>query len=294
MKWTSSSVPDQTGKTVLVTGANSGIGKETAKQLAAKGAKVVIAVRTTEKGHGAKSEIQAQHPDAQLEVMELDLASLASIEKFANIFKSKHNKLDILVNNAGVMVPPYSKTEDGFEMQMGTNHFGHFALTLRLLPLIKNTAGSRVVTVSSVAHTSGDINFDDIHWEKRDYDKWQAYGDSKIANLYFTYELARKLKDLDVKVVAAHPGLTATNLQKNTGFFTFLTPLLGQRPAIGALPTLRAAVDPRVDSGDYYGPRGFKGIRGYPVKVESNQKSHDTTTGVKLWELSVDLTGVAE
>ena len=192
--------------------------------------------------------------------MELDLANLESVRSFAENFKKKYSGLDLLINNAGVMIPPYSKTKDGFELQFGTNHLGHFALTALLFDAIKNTANSRIVNVSSAAHKTGNLNFDDLNWEKRKYKAWKAYGDSKICNLYFTYELQRKFegKGYNIIAAAAHPGWTATDLQRHSGIFQFLNPLFAQKPEMGALPTLYAAVGPDVKSGDYYGPGGWQ------------------------------------
>jgi NAD(P)-dependent dehydrogenase (short-subunit alcohol dehydrogenase family) len=224
----------------------------------------------------------------------LDLASLKSIKSFADDFKAKYSKFDLLINNGGVMMPPYSKTEDGFELQFGTNHLGHFALTAQLMNLLKNTENSRVVNVSSGAHNYGNINFDDLTWEKRKYKPMSAYGDSKIANLYFTYELQNRLsKDgSNPMVTAAHPGWTATELQRHSGLFEFLNNFFAMKIEQGTLPTLRAAFDGNAQSGDYFGPDGFREMRGYPVKVESNKLSHDKEIAKKLWNVSEELTGV--
>lgn len=226
--------------------------------------------------------------------MFLDLASLESIKQFANEFKQNYERLDLLINNAGVMVPPYSKTKDGFELQFGTNHLGHFALTGLLFDLIKKTQGSRVVNVSSGAHRYGNINFNDLNWEKRKYKKWTAYGDSKIANLYFTYALADMIAEagLDIKVTAAHPGWTGTELQRHSGYMKMLNNLFAMKIEQGALPTLRAAVDPGAQNGAYYGPGGWMEMKGYPVKVESNELSKDPQIARKLWDISEQLTGI--
>jgi NAD(P)-dependent dehydrogenase (short-subunit alcohol dehydrogenase family) len=290
--WTANDIGDQEGKIVIVTGANTGLGKETAKQLALNNATVIIAVRNAEKGDLAAKDIKKSAPDAKIEVMKLDLSSLKSIKNFADKFNKKYKKLDILINNAGVMNPPFSTTEDGFELQFGTNHLGHFALTMRLLPALKTAKEARIVTVSSVAHTSGKIDFDDLNWEKREYKGWGAYGDSKVANLLFTYELARKLKATDTIAVAAHPGYTATDLQRTSRLFAILNPLLAQKPSMGALPTLRAAVDSRVKGGEYYGPGGRGGFRGFPVKVSSTGLSNNKEIAKKLWAVSEEQTGV--
>jgi NAD(P)-dependent dehydrogenase (short-subunit alcohol dehydrogenase family) len=200
----------------------------------------------------------------------------------------------LLINNAGVMMPPHSKTSDGFELQLGTNHFGHFALTLQLLDLINKTEGARIVNISSLAHKYGNIDFEDLTWEKRKYKPMRAYGDSKIANLYFTFELQRKLQQAGSKVLvtAAHPGWTGTDLQRHAGLFDFLNPFVAMKIEQGTLPTLRAAVDTEAQSGDYYGPDRFQGWRGYPVKVGTNKLAQDTSISKKLWDVSEQLTGV--
>ena len=219
-KWTTDNIPDQKGRTILITGANSGIGYEAAKALAAKNGELLLAVRSLEKGELARTQILATYPNATIQVMALDLASLASVKSFAEAFKQTYTKLDLLINNAGIMIPPYKKTVDGFESQFGTNHLGHFALTSLLFPFLKKTAGSRIVNVSSNAHKMGNLNFEDLQWEHRRYVPWKAYGDSKIANLYFTYELSQRIKASGSLVLAsaAHPGLTNTNLAKSALF----------------------------------------------------------------------------
>lgn len=293
-KWTSENIPDLTGKTIIVTGSSSGIGFETAKELAAKGAKVIIAVRNREKGKTAIERINKEHPNANLILMLLDLADLNSVKQFAKEFNSNFEQLDILINNAGVMIPPYSKTKDGFELQMGTNHMGHFALTGLLLNKLISTQNSRIVVVASQAHRYGNINFEDLHWEKRKYKAWNAYGDSKLANLYFAYGLSRRLKEAghNTIVAAAHPGWTATDLQRHSGLFEFLNGIFAMPAWKGALPTLRAACDNTVNSGDYFGPNGIGEWRGYPVKVKSNKLSYRTDIGDKLWDVSEKLTDV--
>jgi len=292
-KWTENNIPDLTGQIAVVTGANTGLGKETAAALAGKHAEVILAVRSIAKGEKAVRNIQGQFPDANMKVMELDLSSLKSINTFADSIIGDYSHIDFLINNAGVMIPPYSKTEDGFELQFGTNHLGHFVLTGRLLSLLKESESARIVNVSSGAHNWGNIDFQDLNWESRKYDKATSYGDSKIANLYFTYELARRFKDSNIKVTAAHPGWTATNLQRHSSLFSFLNPFFAQKPKMGALPTLRAATDPEAQNGDYYGPDGFKEMKGYPVKVQSNELSRDENIARKLWVVSEQMTGLA-
>ena len=302
-KWTSGDMPDLTGKVAIVTGANSGIGLEAALALAGKGAQVVIASRNLEKCDEAAAQIRAKTPACLLEVIRLDLADLASVRAFTGAFRDGHDRLDLLVNNAGVMALPYRKTADGFEMQFGTNHLGHFALTGLLLDTLLNTPGARVVTVSSGAHTMGSVRFDDLQRE-RSYKKWEAYGQSKLANLLFAYELQRRFAAIgaDAISVAAHPGFAATNLQAvgpqmegsrlQSWGMKLANGLLAQSPEMGALPTLYAATAPDVQGGDYIGPDGLMEQRGHPKKVRSNMASYDEATAGRLWEVSVDLTGV--
>lgn len=291
-KWTAENIPDQTGKTVIVTGSSSGIGFEAARVLASKNAEVIIAVRNSEKGKKAIGKITQQFPSAKLHLMKLDLADLNSIQLFSEEFKSKFEKLDLLINNAGVMIPPYSKTKDGFELQFGTNHLGHFALTAQLFNKLSPEA--RIVNVASAAHKYGNINFEDLKWENRKYKAWRAYGDSKISNLYFTYKLAEKLNEakLKIKVVAAHPGWTATDLQRHSSLFEFMNNYFAQNIEMGALPTLRAAIDPDAQNADYFGPDGWQEWKGFPVKVLSNSLSHNKEIADKLWNISENLTGV--
>lgn len=293
-KWNSDNIPEQKGKTIIVTGSSSGIGFEAARVLALKNGEVIIAVRNPEKGKKALEKIISEKDNANVKVMNLDLANLESVKEFADEFKKKYNKLDILINNAGVMMPPYSKTENGFELQIGTNHFGHFALTLQLLDILTNTKGSRIVNVSSMAHKAGNINFDDINWESRKYKPMKSYGDSKIANLYFTNELAKRLSSGNNNpiVVAAHPGWTSTDLQRHVGIADFMNRFFAQNVSMGTLPTLYAAVGPDVESRDYYGPSGFMEMRGYPKKVPPNKLSSDEEIAEKLWEISEEMTGV--
>ncbi len=291
--WTTENIPVLAGKTAIVTGSNSGIGFEAAKALAAKDAKVIMACRNTEKGGKAANEIRSEYPGSTLIVAELDLGSLASVRTFAGNFLKKNERLDLLVNNAGLMMPPYGKTADGFELQFGTNHLGHFALTGLLLPLLLKTGESRVVNVSSFGHKTGKINFDDLGSEQS-YNKMSAYGQSKLANLLFTYELQRRFEAAGSGSIAAaaHPGWTNTNLQRHSGFLRGLNPVMGQTPAMGALPTLRAATGKDVRGGDYYGPGGFMELKGTPVRVKSNKGSHDGDTARRLWEVSEKMTGV--
>ncbi|MBZ0263863.1 SDR family NAD(P)-dependent oxidoreductase [bacterium] len=292
--WTASDIPDQNGRITIVTGANSGIGLETARELARKGAKTILAVRDRDKGDVAAEDIHSEIPNSDIEVWILDLSSLQSVKDFAEKFKKEYDHLDLLINNAGVMMPPYSKTADGYELQFGTNHLGHFALTAHLFDLLQKTKGSRVVNVSSMAHNWGKVNFDDLNSEKN-YNRQEAYGQSKLANLYFTFEMQRRLKRAGKSspiVTAAHPGWTATNLQKHNKLFQILNPFFSQKPPMGALPTLRAAIDSEARGSEYYGPKGFKEIKGYPVKVDSNKLSKDETIAKQLWVVSEKVTGV--
>lgn len=293
-KWTTENIPDQKGKIAIVTGSSSGIGYEAVKVLANKNEKVVIAVRDLEKGEKAKTKIVNQNSKADVVVMKIDLSDLASIKSFVEEYRQKFDKLDLLINNAGVMIPPYSKTKDGFELQMGTNHFGHFAITLQLLNLIKGTPNSRIVNIASNAHKYGNINFDDLNWDKRKYSAIRAYGDSKIANLYFTQELAKRIavSENNVLVTAAHPGWTSTDLQRHSNLLEFVNKFFAMKQEQGVLPTLRAAIDEDAKNGDYFGPDGWQERKGYPVKVEPNILAKDETLGKKLWDVSEKLTGI--
>jgi NAD(P)-dependent dehydrogenase (short-subunit alcohol dehydrogenase family) len=296
-KWTASDIPDQTGRVAVVTGANTGLGYETAAALAEHGARVVLAVRNLDKGKDAAARITANGPRGEVALQELDLTSLESIRAAAEQLRSEYDRIDLLINNAGVMWTPRSTTKDGFELQFGTNHLGHFAFTGLLLDRLLPVAGSRVVTVSSVGHRiRADIHFDDLQWE-RGYSRVGAYGQSKLANLMFTYELQRRLAPHGTTIAAAaHPGGSRTELTRNlppllTGVASVLEPLF-QGPDMGALPTLRAATDPGVLGGQYYGPDGFGEQRGYPKVVASSEKSHDVDAQKRLWAVSEELTGV--
>jgi len=291
--WTTSDIPDMSGKVVIVTGANSGIGYETARALARKGASVVMACRNLEKANAAASEIALGDPDAVLDIIQLDLADLDSVRSFADTFKSRYAQLDLLINNAGVMVPPFTRTADGFELQFGANHLGHFALTGLLLERLLETPQARIINVSSGAHRmgSGTIDFDNLNAEKG-YSASAAYAQSKLANLLFTLELNRRLKALgsDVIAASAHPGWTVTGLQR--GFMHTISRIFGQQPEIGAMPTLLAATDPGVQRDDYYGPDGFMEMRGYPIKVGSSAAANDPELARRLWDVSEELTGI--
>jgi NAD(P)-dependent dehydrogenase (short-subunit alcohol dehydrogenase family) len=300
-KWTENDIPDQTGKLAIVTGANSGIGYETARALAQKGATVILACRNLKKGSTAVSKIRQETPSVNLDLIQLDLADLNSVSQFVQEFKERYKHLDLLINNAGVMDPPFAKTKDGFELQFGTNHLGHFALTGQLLDLIINTPNARVVNVSSLEHKRGKIDFNNLNAEKR-YNGLKAYAQSKLANLLFTYELQRRFQAANVKAVAtaSHPGWTNTNLFSPRSPLYALRdiaqgPKMGalptaQEPKMGALPTLYAAIAPNVEGGDYYGPA--QKMSGYPIRVSSSSRSHDTAVAAHLWDVSKKLTGV--
>lgn len=292
-KWTLENIPDQRGKIVIVTGANSGIGYEAARALARKGANVIMACRSLEKGEAAVAQIRRENLQGDVILRQLDLADLSSVRNFADEFLAEYKQLNILINNAGVMAIPYRKTKDGFEMQFGTNHLGHFALTGLLFELLKNTPNSRVVTVSSYAHIVGKINFDDLNSEKS-YQKWLAYGQSKLANLLFAYELQRRsAKKGDNPIsIAVHPGYAATNLQNSSSFFSFTNNFMAQSQEMGALPTLYAATNPEIEGGEFIGPDGFLAQRGYPHKARSSARSYDPETAQRLWQVSEELTGV--
>jgi len=295
--WTTADIPDQTGRTAVITGANTGLGYETAAALAAKGAHVVLAVRNLEKGKAAAERISAATPGASVAVQELDLSSLESVRAAAEELKARHDAIDLLINNAGVMFTPRSTTKDGFELQFGTNHLGHFAFTGLLLDRVLAATGSRVVTVSSVGHRFArrGIRFDDLQWE-RSYSRVGAYGQAKLANLLFTYELQRRLLGTNTIAVAAHPGGSRTELTRNlpplVGAANRLLEPLFQDADMGALPTLRAATDPGVLGGQYIGPDGFGEQRGYPKVVASSKASHDTDAQRRLWAVSDELTSV--
>lgn len=287
-KFSAQDLPDMTGRKVVVTGASSGIGKITAREMARAGAHVVLAVRNVKKGEDVAKSFEGSY-----EVRELELSDLASVRAFAD---SWDGDIDILINNAGLMAIPQAKTKDGFEMQFGTNHLGHFALTNLLLPNIKD----RVVTLSSTAHQTGKIDLDDLNCENKSYRAWSVYGQSKLANLMFAYELQRKLDAAGsvLKSYSCHPGYAATNLQSKTGsrlqhgFMLIGNKIIAQSEEMGALPTMYAAVED-IPGGSYVGPDGFMQGRGRPKIVKSTDASHDTEVAAKLWEQSEEMTGVS-
>ena len=301
-QWTVELMPKQNGRVAIVTGANSGVGYETALALAAKGAYVVLACRNLDKAQVAAHAIQQQVPSAKIDVMPLDLSSLASVHTFAREFMVHHNRLDMLINNAGVMAIPRQASADGYEMQFAVNHLGHFALTGLLLEMLLQTSDSRIVNVSSGASFYGSINFDDLQHEKS-YSRYQAYGQSKLANLLFTFELQRQFDQIDTSTMAlsAHPGYARTNLQQNAAqqsdapvegwFYRLIEPVLSQSAAMGALPTLYAATTPDIEKGGFYGPH-FLHMRGYPTLIRGCAKAYDATAAKRLWQISEDLTHI--
>jgi NAD(P)-dependent dehydrogenase (short-subunit alcohol dehydrogenase family) len=298
-KWTAERIPDQAGRTAVVTGANSGLGLVTARELARAGARVVVACRNTDKGAAAAKSIEAAAPGAAVEVEALDLASLESVRGFAERFRAGQEGLDLLINNAGVMASPRRLTEDGFELQLGTNHLGHFALTGLLIPAMEGRQEARVVTLSSGAHRTGRIAFDNLQGERR-YMRWRAYGQSKLANLLFALELDRRLRAAgsSVRSLAAHPGYAATNLQSAAPplldrlVMTVTNRLIAQSAEMGALPVLYAATYPGLEGGTYVGPDGIGEQRGHPKPVGMSRAARDEEVAKRLWDVSEELTGV--
>lgn len=302
MSWSVEDIGEYEDEIAVITGANSGLGFSATKILAENGAKVIMACRILDKAKEAKQEIIEELDDPDLEVMELDLSSLKSVESFAGKFREEYDSLDILCNNAGLMALPRRETEEGFEMQLGVNHLGHFALTSHLIDMIIDSNG-RVVNQSSMAHEDAEIDFDDLMGEEN-YSKWGAYGQSKLANLLFTYELDRRLKEKDIEVesVGCHPGVSDTNLFKigpkmeHSKLKLYLgkifSKVLGQSPDKGCLPMVYAATSEEIEGGEYIGPDGFKQMRGYPEKQESSEASHNEEDAKKLWERSEELTNV--
>lgn len=301
--WSTADIPDLEGKTAIVTGANSGLGRVAAEELARAGARVVLACRNLAKANAAVAEIESAHAGVAVEALELDLADLASVRGFSEKFLAGAGELHLLCNNAGVMALPRCETVDGFEMQIGTNHLGHFALTGLLLERLLATPGSRIVTTSSTAHRIGKMNFDDLHGRRR-YSRWPTYGQSKLANLLFAYELQRRLaaRGAGTISVACHPGYAETNLQ-TAGFRMegaqgmeraahLANRIFSQSAEMGALPTLYAATSDEVRGGDYIGPSRMFESWGPPTKVKSNARSHDVAAAARLWEVSEELTGV--
>ncbi len=297
--WTADDIPDLDGLTAITTGANSGVGYETAIELARHGADITLACRSASRGESALRRIKKDSPSATVELAQLDLGDLESVERFARQFCTNHVKLDLLINNAGVMATPYGTTTSGFESQFGTNHLGHFALTGRLMSLLIKSTTSRIVNVSSLAHRGESIDLEAIQFARENYNRWRAYGRSKLANLLFTYELQRRLERAGIEHVsslAAHPGVSKTNIAQGLGWIGKVSmPIAGlffQSARMGALPILRAATDPDAAGGEYYGPNRPNERKGYPVIVTSSHESQNTEVARDLWEQSEKLTGV--
>jgi NAD(P)-dependent dehydrogenase (short-subunit alcohol dehydrogenase family) len=296
--WTISNIPDLSGKTIIVTGANSGLGLHAVKALAQKNAQVIMACRNIEKGEQAKTNLSKEISVVNIHVRSLDLMDLKSVKSFADKFIQENTRLDVLINNAGIMMTPYTLTKDGFESQLGTNHLGHFALTGHLLELLKSTPKSRVVNVSSIAHKNGKIYFDNLLFAHgKAYSPFKAYAQSKLANLLFTHGLQTYFEKnkIDCMALTAHPGVSDTNLFNSSAWVKFIKPLfagLFQPAEMGALPELRAATDPGALPLDYYGPNSKTEMKGYPVKVKATKAACDAENAQKLWKMSEELTQV--
>jgi NAD(P)-dependent dehydrogenase (short-subunit alcohol dehydrogenase family) len=303
-RWTAREIPDQSGRTVVVTGANSGLGLRSAEALAAKGARVLLGCRNETKGKAALEAVKAVATGAEPEVVRLDLADLASVRAGARHIGELTDHLDVLMNNAGVMALPLGRTADGFEMQFGTNHLGHFALTGLLLPTLVRAEAPRVVTTSSLTHRMGRMRWKDLNWHQGRYGKWTAYGQSKLANLLFTFELDRRARDAGAQLVsvAAHPGYANTHLQaagpQQSGNKLMLVGagmlnrVAAQSDVMGALPQLYAAAMPDVRGGEYFGPEGRFETRGFPHRVGATKAARNPEAARRLWAVSEELTGV--
>lgn len=291
--WTADNIPDQFGRTAIVTGANAGLGYETALALAQKGAHVILACRSENRGQAALDKIKSANPSGSVELMLLDLADLESVRSFSASFLENHRRLDLLINNAGVMVPPDGKTKLGFETQFGINVIGHFALTGRLLDRLNETDGARIVTLSSIAHRQGKIDFGNLRGEKP-YRAMREYCQSKLANLILAIEMHHRLQKAGQSTVsvAAHPGVTHTELQRHSGLWDRFAGFWSNTPPIGALPTLFAATSPDAEPGGYYGSKGFLEMRGYPGPADVKSKARDRDVASSLWTLCEDATDV--
>ena len=302
-KWTHKDIPELAGKVIIITGANSGLGLESTKRLAEKGATIVMACRNLSKAEKAKAEVLSEQPNTKLDIMALDNASLDSVRAFADAFKSKYDRLDILLNNAGVMAIPRQETAEGFEMQLGVNHLAHFTLTGLLLDIITKTPNARIHNTSSSANFNGNINFDDL-MSKENYSRWGAYGQSKLANIFFTYELQKRLQAAghDTLTNTSHPGLVMTNLQANSLeesgqslieriLYRIAGPLMAQDVSMGVLPQLFGATAVAAKGGVFYGPQK-RNIRGYPAQKEANQSANDAAALKRFWEVSEELTDI--
>lgn len=297
MSFSLEQIAPQPDKIAIVTGANTGLGYETTVGLAQKEIKVVMACRNRQKAEQAKSDIEDEVPGADLDILLLDLGNLDSVRSFAEQFKDQYEKLDLLINNAGVMIPPYQTTDDGFELQFGVNHLGHFLLTSLLIEHMPDRSESRIVSLASIAHKRGEIQFDDLQWEEN-YNRSAAYSQSKLACLMFGDELNRRLKenDMNIRSVIAHPGVSPTELSRHIPSFLNLlfeylfAPLFTHPPQKGAQPTLQVALDPNIKGGDYYGPQGFREMKGEPGPAERSETARDQQVAKKLWEVSEELT----
>lgn len=292
--WTPADIPDLTGQTVLITGANSGLGLESTRLLAQRGAHVIMACRSRDKGQPAMESLQAQNPGADLNLMQLDLADLASVRDFARRFRDHYPRLDVLLNNAGVMAPPLQFTQDGFEMQFGTNHLGHFALTGLVLDQLRAADAPRVVVLSSLAHRFGRLDFDNLD-ARLGYQRWRFYGQSKLANLIFALELDRRLRrgGETVQSIGVHPGYSATNLQRTIPGHSLFNAVTAQSPQKGAYPSVFAATSPQAETGHYYGPHGFQELWGMPAEARVSRLARNQEVARTLWSVSEDLSGVS-
>lgn len=297
MTFSIENIASQKGRIAIVTGANIGLGFETTKALAKTGMKIIMACRNLQKAEIAKTSILNEVRNAELEIIQLDLNSLDSVRKFADVFKQKYNRLDLLINNAGIMIPPFAKTKDGFESQMGVNYFGHFLLTNLLFPILNISENSRIVSLSSIAHEAGKIDFDNLNAEKG-YSKMKAYQQSKLSCLMFAIELQQRIDDAGSNVlsVAAHPGVSNTNLGQHISRFMYkllwpLVSLFTHSPDKAAQPILMAALDASVNGGEYFGPVGFRGMKGKPVKAQPKPHAFDKEVAEELWQVSEHLTG---
>lgn len=292
-RWTTDNIPDQSGKVIIVTGSNSGIGYEAVKVLAKKRGHLIMACRSKERGEKAMSKLQAEISNSKIELRILDLADLDSVSDFATNFLIDFDRLDILINNAGVMMTPNSKTVQGIELQFGVNFVGHFALTGLLFNLLSTTNGSRVVNLSSLAHRNGKIDFDNLKSEKS-YERLKAYNRSKLADLIFSLELQRRIEanNLDIISTAAHPGMTKTELNRHSSLMTFLSNIFTQSAEMGVLPTLRAAFDQNIKGGEYFGPSKLFEAFGHPVKAIISKDARDIAVAKRLWEVGEELSGV--
>lgn len=295
IRWTENQIGRLKGRRIIVTGANTGLGYRTAEVLVSKGAAVVLACRNEQKGNDAVNQILAAHPEAKVDFLQLDLASLSSVRSFVEAYQQNNDRLSALINNAGVMIPPFTTTQEGLESQFGINHLGHFALTGLLLPVLRATPGARVVNVSSVAHRDGKLDLDNLRGENG-YKAFREYSQSKLANLLFTFELHRKLRAagiMDLHSVAAHPGMSQTDIMRHSAFMVLFAPLVTQSVQKGAWPLLYAATHMDVNSADYIGPDRFFEYWGHPIKVGCTQRAKDEASATQLWQKSEELSGVS-